>query len=129
MQGVAGIAGILGRYVRRGETKMAEHLITRRDFIRSGAAAAMTGYSGLSLALQGTSSARSQDSGDQMSGAGKNVLFVVVDDLSNTLGCYGHPVVESPNIDRFASQGVRFESAYCQYPVCNPSRSSFLTGH
>ena len=57
-----------------------------------------------------------------------NVLFIIVDDLRPLLGCYGHTEMHTPNIDRLAQRGTLFNRAYCQNPLCSPSRTSFFTG-
>lgn len=57
-----------------------------------------------------------------------NVLFLVADDLNCDLGVYGATFARTPNLDALAARSVRFERAYCQFPHCSPSRSSFLTG-
>lgn len=57
-----------------------------------------------------------------------NVLFLMSDDLRTELGCYGVEGIKTPNIDALAAAGVKFERAYVQYPLCNPSRSSMLNG-
>lgn len=57
-----------------------------------------------------------------------NVVVIMADDLNNDMGVYGHPLVNTPNLDRLATQSVRFDRAYNQFPLCNPSRVSLLTG-
>lgn len=62
-------------------------------------------------------------------GKKRNILFIMADQLrADYLGCNGHPTIKTPNIDRLARQGVNFTKAYCQAPVCGPSRMSFYTG-
>ena len=57
-----------------------------------------------------------------------DVLFIAIEDIAPLMGCYGHPVVKTPNIDALAKRGVLFDRAYCQVAVCNPSRACILTG-
>ena len=93
------------------------HPFSRRDFLstslKAGAAAFTTG-----LLPKLRADAQNQ----------YNVLFIIVDDLRPMLGCYGQPEMHTPNIDRIAEQGTLFNSAYCQYPLCSPSRTSMITG-
>ncbi|GGF26635.1 sulfatase [Echinicola rosea] len=59
-----------------------------------------------------------------------NVLFIIADDLTaNAVSCYGNPLKITPNIDQLAAEGTRYERAYCQFPVCGPSRASFMSGY
>ncbi len=57
-----------------------------------------------------------------------NILMIAIDDLRPELGCYGSPVAITPNFDALASDGLLFNRAYCQQPICGPSRASLMSG-
>src|ERR1700684_1107517 len=85
----------------------------RREFLKTSLAA-------LLLAREGRANT---------SASRPNVLFVMSDDMNNDFGGVSHLAdVKAPHLDRLSREGVRFEHAYCQYPVCNPSRVSLLSG-
>ena len=57
-----------------------------------------------------------------------NVLFIAVDDMNSRVNFLGYPEVITPNLQRLVNRGMVFKQAYCQYPICNASRTSLLTG-
>lgn len=57
-----------------------------------------------------------------------NILWILAEDISPQLGCYGEPLIQTPNLDRMASQGARFVNAFTTAPVCSASRSALATG-
>jgi arylsulfatase A-like enzyme len=89
---------------------------SRREFLRR------LGVAGVGLAGCVHSSAGA-------AAGARNVLFIAIDDLNDWVGCLGgHPDVQTPHLDRLASQGVLFTNAYCAAPACNPSRAALMTG-
>lgn len=90
--------------------------------------ARLLGCAILTIILGASTASLAQPARQNSASQKPNVLFIVADDMSCDLACYGHKVVKTPNLDRLASEGVRFAHAYCQYSVCNPSRTAFLSG-
>ena len=92
-------------------------MITRREFLRG------VGFGLTCLASTGYAQSR------PVTTSRPNVIIVLCDDLGyGDLGCYGHPIIRSPHLDRFAREGIRFTSFYAAAPNCSPSRAGLLTG-
>ncbi len=94
-------------------------MLTRRDFLKTCNASVAAGALSR-LLVQSAYAAATKEK--------LNILWLDAEDLSQDLGCYGAPLVKTPNIDQLASQGVRFENAFVTGPVCSASRSATVTG-
>ena len=93
--------------------------ISRRDFLK---------HSGLAIAGLGLAGCASRAGGKQ-NDKPLNIIHILIDDLGYAdLGCYGNEFCETPNIDRLASQGLKFTSGYSASAICSPARASFMTG-
>ena len=57
-----------------------------------------------------------------------NIVWIMAEDISTELACYGHPAVKTPNLDELARQGARYTNAFCTAPSCTPSRNAMMTG-
>lgn len=93
-------------------------------------ATAQTGDRGYSILLEAAAPLRDMAQNDQL-----NILFIIVDDLNTAIGPYigsgsrpQYATAKTPNLDKLAAQGIRFENAFVQNPLCNPSRASLLSG-
>src|SRR3712207_5327612 len=89
---------------------------TRRDYLFG------------SLAAGHVSLAAAQVPGPRANARRPNIIWILGEDMSPQLGCYGEPLIQTPNLDRMASAGARFEQAFTTAPVCSASRSALATG-
>lgn len=89
----------------------------RRNFLKS------AGFSAAAFALSGCSELVTKPTVKR-----PNIVWIMAEDISTELGCYGHPAVKTPNLDRLARQGIRYTQGFCTAPSCTPSRNAMMTG-
>ena len=100
---------------------MTEQNCTRRGFLKK------VGVGAAALATPGCATLYRQKT--RMRGMRPNIVVLLCDDLGyGDLGCYGHPHIETPNLDRLAGEGLTLTDCYAAAPVCSPSRAGILTG-
>ncbi len=114
---------VLAQFVRG--TEIMNHQLPRRELLKRCAVLAAGAYG---AAASGTKPAGAAESQAAERWPLPNILWLDAEDMCPELGCYGMPLVHTPNLDRLAAEGVRFERAYATCPVCSPSRSAMLTG-
>jgi arylsulfatase A-like enzyme len=99
-------------------------MLKRRGFIKS------VGLGLTSICLNGTNAmANTENVGNnKMPEQKPNIVWIMMEDWGYQLSCYGEPGIQTPNIDKFADEGIRFAESFCTAPVCSPSRSAMITG-
>jgi len=95
-----------------------EAMITRRKFLKT------AGFATAALLCQSSCSASLAEKARKQ----PNILWIFAEDASAHIGCYGETAIDTPNLDKLAEQGIRFENAFVTCPVCSPCRSAFVTG-
>ncbi len=101
--------------------------LTRRDFLTKATAAGALAAGGAAFSQAPSAPADAAPTIQPMA-TRPNILYVILEDIGPQLACYGEPLVRTPNLDRFAAQGVRFTNAFATAPVCSASRSALMTG-
>ena len=92
-------------------------MTTRRDFLKA-----------VSLSTAGLALSTHRSIAETKQNQKPNILWILAEDASPHIGCYGESAIDTPNLDVLAENGVRFENAFVTCPVCSPSRSALVTG-
>lgn len=110
--------------------KRKQNVYSRREFLKASSAALVAaGIAGSGSAIAGALTARNGAVGSGSSSTPPNILFVFSDQQRwDSVGCYGQKLNITPNLDKMASEGVRFEHSFTNQPLCTPARAMVLTG-